>query len=152
MPVRLWEPNPAQRRLLRALALDPSVARWIGPAGPDSTLLGVAHWCSRTPQAPILVGFVHLDLIEHGRTTGAFDIALHPDYRGRGLALAAVRAAETALHDRGVDSVCLGVHERNAAARRLYARAGYRETARIPAPDGAPALLLERFVGVTSRR
>ncbi len=55
---------------------------------------------------------------------------VHPDYRGRGLAKTALTAGMTCLAASGVKTVRLEVDDANAAAKRVYSAAGFREVGR----------------------
>jgi ribosomal protein S18 acetylase RimI-like enzyme len=78
-----------------------------------------------------IVGFVMF-----GPETGSYDqsvdrgivenVFVRADYRGRGVGSALLDAAERALIDSGVDRIALEAMANNDAARRLYARRGYR--------------------------
>jgi len=52
------------------------------------------------------------------------DLAVLPEYRGRGIGGALLRAVETAARDRGCVKLTLEVQENNERARRVYERAG----------------------------
>ena len=77
-------------------------------------------------------------------------IATAPEYRCQGLARVVLRDVETKAGHRGATRIFLEVAEDNAAARHLYARAGYIEISRRAgyyARDGqdpVDALILER--------
>lgn len=77
-------------------------------------------------------------------------VAVAPARRGRGLARKLLDLHLRRLAGLGATAVFLEVDEDNAPARRLYARAGFREVGRRPAyyaRDGAPpanALVLRR--------
>ena len=77
-------------------------------------------------------------------------VAVAPARRGRGLARKLLDLHLRRLAGLGAVAVFLEVDEDNAPARRLYARAGFREVGRRPAyyaRDGAPpanALVLRR--------
>lgn len=78
-------------------------------------------------------------------------IAVAPDARRKGRARALLTAGEIRLAGAGAARVFLEVAEDNAAARALYAAAGYREIARRPAyyrrAEGkVDALLLEKVL------
>ena len=55
---------------------------------------------------------------------------VHPDYRGRGLAKTALTAGMTCLAENGAKTVRLEVDDANAAAKRVYFAAGFREVGR----------------------
>jgi ribosomal protein S18 acetylase RimI-like enzyme len=56
------------------------------------------------------------------------DVAVHQDWRGRGLGTALLLQAMRRLSSRGLRKVALKVVEENAVARRLYARHGFTAT------------------------
>lgn len=60
-------------------------------------------------------------------------LAVAPRARGRGLGRALVQAMLDAAHEDGATRVLLEVAESNAAARALYAGAGFTEIGRRPA-------------------
>lgn len=55
------------------------------------------------------------------------DIAVAADARGQGIGEALLRTALLAFKERGLSEVALKVHADNMAARRLYARLGFRK-------------------------
>jgi GNAT superfamily N-acetyltransferase len=59
------------------------------------------------------------------------DLFVLPAYRRRGLATALLSAAETFVRSLGAREMRLGVIDRNAGARALYARAGFRDYVRV---------------------
>jgi ribosomal-protein-alanine N-acetyltransferase len=73
-------------------------------------------------------------------------LAVIPAARRAGLGAALLRAAEARAAAAGARSMFLEVAPGNAAARALYASAGYAEVGRRPRyyPDGSDALLLAR--------
>lgn len=79
-------------------------------------------------------------------------LATHPDHRRDGFAQSVLSLLETEAARRGATRLFLEVAEDNAAARALYAGAGYRETARrakyYARPDGvhSDALILEKHL------
>jgi ribosomal protein S18 acetylase RimI-like enzyme len=56
------------------------------------------------------------------------DIVVDPERRGRGVGRMLLDATVAALHSRGATQVVLSTAERNAAAQRLFANAGFRPT------------------------
>lgn len=80
-------------------------------------------------------------------------VAVAPGDRGRGLARRLLDLHLRRLAGLGIRAVFLEVDEDNAPARRLYARAGFREVGRrpgyYPQPSGvaAAALILRRDLG-----
>ena len=71
-------------------------------------------------------------------------LAVQPDSRRRGLGRALLRAAMAAARHQGARSMVLEVSVHNAAARPLYADAGFVEVGQRPRyyADGADALIL----------
>jgi ribosomal protein S18 acetylase RimI-like enzyme len=55
------------------------------------------------------------------------DLAVLAAYRGRGIGRALLERAEAFARERGGGTLRVGVRSRNAAARRLYASAGFAE-------------------------
>lgn len=62
--------------------------------------------------------------------TALFGMALHPEYRGRGLGEGLLRSAEQWARDVGVLKISLAVFATNERAIRLYQRVGYHEEGR----------------------
>jgi len=57
-----------------------------------------------------------------------YDIVVDPDYRQQGVGRLLVDATLEALKSKGVPRVVLSTAEKNAAAQRLFDRAGFRRT------------------------
>jgi ribosomal protein S18 acetylase RimI-like enzyme len=57
-----------------------------------------------------------------------YDIVVDPAHRGRGVGRMLLEATLAALEGRGAPRVVLSTAERNEAAQRLFARAGFRRT------------------------
>lgn len=84
-----------------------------------------AHLLTRDGRAFVL-GRIILDEAE------ILTLASHPDSQRQGQARRALAAFEQAAQAKGAAQVFLEVAEDNAAARALYAAAGYRQTGRRP--------------------
>jgi len=56
------------------------------------------------------------------------DLVVDPSHRGRGVGRLLLEAAAEALEARGAPQIVLSTAERNEAAQRLFARAGFRRT------------------------
>lgn len=71
-----------------------------------------------------------------------YSLIVHPGYQGRGIAAALLRAAEQAALRRGCSVLSLEVRADNAAALRLYQKAGFSLARQIPGyyMDHSPAL------------
>ena len=78
-------------------------------------------------------------------------IGVRPDARGGGIGAALLARCEAEAERAGVRRVFLEVSDRNAAAARLYDRAGYVRTGRRTRyyADGADALLMEKALAPT---
>jgi ribosomal protein S18 acetylase RimI-like enzyme len=94
------------------------------------------------PDAIVLVAHDHGDVIGYayaavegydymalrGPAGVLHDIIVDPEYRGRGVGGLLLDATLAALRARGAPRVVLSTAERNEAAQRLFARAGFRRT------------------------
>jgi ribosomal protein S18 acetylase RimI-like enzyme len=60
------------------------------------------------------------------------DLAVRPEYQGRGIATALIAAAEREARRRHVAKIRLEVSVANKAAQRLYQRSGYTVTTQDP--------------------
>ena len=94
-----------------------------------------------------LVGFIMSRLAAD--EAEILSVAIAPARRGRGLSRPLLDFHLRSLAGRAVRTVFLEVDEHNAAARRLYARAGFREVGRRAGyyGSGAAALVLRRDLG-----
>ena len=105
-----------------------------------------------------LVG--NLSLIQQPRQKRAYfliaNVAVHPDYRRRGIARALTEAALADTRIRQLDQVWLQVDERNQAAIKLYADMGFNEMARRTSwrshPSSQPASLPRAGLRLRPRR
>jgi ribosomal protein S18 acetylase RimI-like enzyme len=61
-----------------------------------------------------------------------YSLRVKPDFRGRGLGTQLIRAAESALQQKGMHTASIGVEKTNPRARALYERLGYRVVAEDP--------------------
>ena len=55
------------------------------------------------------------------------NVAVHPEHRGRGLAIFLIKDALSDVQKRGAKAASLEVRKSNTSARRLYAGLGFRE-------------------------
>ncbi|HHX65011.1 MAG TPA: GNAT family N-acetyltransferase [Chloroflexi bacterium] len=84
----------------------------------ENKAVGLLHaWLRHTLDIPIFVPrrYVEID-----------NIAVRPDWRGRGIGRALMEAAESWARTRGAKSVELTVWEFNVGARAFYEELGYR--------------------------
>lgn len=92
------------------------------------------------------VGYVLLLYRKGAKAARLYSLAVAPDARGSGTALALVSAAEKEARKKGCARLRLEVRESNMAARRLYERAGFallnRKTGYYQ--DGETALQMEK--------
>jgi [ribosomal protein S18]-alanine N-acetyltransferase len=102
----------------------------------------------RSPTATLLVaeadgvlGYALLHRRSGSRIGRLSSIAVRPDAGRRGVARRLLAALEAEAARQGCDRLRLEVRADNAAARRLYERAGYRLFETVPDyyEDGAPA-------------
>jgi len=133
----LGEPNGAliKEAMARHIVTDGLLVARTDPASapntPDGRTIGAEGKGEGGGRTNGIVGFVMF-----GPETGSYDqsvdrgiienVYVHADYRDRGIGGALLAAAETALADSGVDTIALEVMAENDAARRFYARRGYR--------------------------
>jgi ribosomal protein S18 acetylase RimI-like enzyme len=99
--------NPAPGQLIgRVLGPDGAVGHlWLGPAGTDP-----ARWW-------------------------VWDVAIEPEFRGRGFGRAAMELADRLARANGARTIGLNVFGRNTVARNLYASLGYEESAVVMRKD-----------------
>jgi ribosomal-protein-alanine N-acetyltransferase len=104
----------------------------------------VAH---RVMQRRLLVGFIMSRMAAD--EAEILSVAIAPARRGRGLSRPLLDFHLRCLAGRGAKTVFLEVDEQNEPARRLYARAGFREVGRRQGyyQSGATALVLRRDLG-----
>jgi ribosomal-protein-alanine N-acetyltransferase len=95
-----------------------------------------------------LAGFVVADTVpNHGRPIGHVkDIAVAPDYRGRGIGTTLLERALGILATEGTRAVKLEVRASNDVAIRLYERHGFEVRRTVPRyyDDGEDALVMIR--------
>ncbi len=120
-----------------------SVARLVR-ASSAVVLVAVPTPDSRLP-TPVCGALVLLTR-RNSRVARIYSVVVHPRARGQGLGRALVLSAETAARRRGCRAVSLEVRESSRAARALYRKLGYAETARLPRyyDDGASGLRLRK--------
>ena len=94
----------------------------------------------------VVVGYVIADTVPNaGRTLGHVkDIAVHPDYRGRGIGARLLGSALTVMREKRASRVKLEVRESNDSAIRLYRRFGFQFRRTLPRyyDDGEDAYVL----------
>jgi [ribosomal protein S18]-alanine N-acetyltransferase len=118
--------------------------------GEDEVYRLLADQANVTHRAMIrhsLVGFIMSRLAAD--EAEILSVAIAPARRGRGLSRPLLDFHLRTLAGRAARAVFLEVDEHNAPARRLYARAGFREVGRRKAyyESGATALVLRRDLG-----
>jgi GNAT superfamily N-acetyltransferase len=64
-----------------------------------------------------------------------YDVAIEPEYRGRGYGRGAMELAERLARAHGAWTIGLNVFRHNEVARRLYVSLGYREAAVVMRKD-----------------
>ncbi|MBA4284277.1 MAG: GNAT family N-acetyltransferase [Xanthomonadaceae bacterium] len=85
------------------------------------------------------------------RAMRTYSVVVAPEARGLGIGQRLVEALQAIAADEACARVTLEVRADNRAARALYARLGYRETASLPGyyEDGADGLRLSRDLAAT---
>ncbi len=86
------------------------------------------HYTAGIYRGGDLIGFINDVEIEGGRVELGY--ALHPRCFGQGYATEAFRAAVEALLGQGIQEVCAGAFEENAASFRVMEKAGLSRTRR----------------------
>ena len=96
-------------------------------ASPEAVLLVAEHDGQ-------VVGYAYAGIEGHdwmslrGPAGVLHDLLVDPDHRGKGVGAMLLQAVLTRLQERGASQVVLSTAERNEAAQRLFARAGFRRT------------------------
>jgi len=109
------------------------------------------HYARRWPQW-FLVAECQGRLVGYAMASGGrrraelASIAVHPDWQGRGIALALLQELERRLAAAGLDEIRLCVRVTNSRAIRFYRRAGFQElgTVRHYYADGSDALRMHK--------
>ncbi|MEM2904321.1 MAG: ribosomal protein S18-alanine N-acetyltransferase [Candidatus Bathyarchaeia archaeon] len=80
-----------------------------------------------------------------GRTAHILSLAVHPEWRRKGIGLALLKNVVCSARRSKASSIRLEVRESNLVAQRLYAQAGFSESGRIRAyyEDGEDAVVME---------
>jgi ribosomal protein S18 acetylase RimI-like enzyme len=145
LDVASWDASSVFPSVLARLADEPFFTDDHGPeahlvAELDGVVAGYARLRPATP------------LAENAHVVQVNGLAVAPFARGRGVALALLAATEDLARSRGAAKVTLRVLGTNAAARRVYQRAGYVEEGRLRGEfriDGVEVddHLLARYLG-----
>src|SRR5690606_37338600 len=81
----------------------------------------VIGWCDITP--------LSREILAH---RGELGMAVHPDFRGRGIGRDLIRTALNAARESGLEQVELTVRTDNPAATALYERSGFQKVGMSP--------------------
>lgn len=94
----------------------------------------------------LTAGYALVSFRKGSRIARLYSIATDPDFRGRGLGLSLLQAAEKVARSCRASAMRLEVRGRNRRAIALYERQGYRRFGRIADyyEDGATALRYEK--------
>lgn len=102
-------------------------------------------WSLVRHPALLLNGMLWGRLLRHPRGTSAdaessgtahlISVAVHPDWRGRGIFVDLVSAAARRSAARGTRAIRTGVYRSNAASRRAFGKAGWDEVPALETPD-----------------
>jgi ribosomal-protein-alanine N-acetyltransferase len=119
---------PAVHAIERAVFSDPWSERDFRECLAPPVLFLVAD-----PEASTSEGVAGYVIAHHAADEGEIlNLAVRPGHQRRGVGRELVKRVLATLHTRGVSHAFLEVRESNAAARSLYARAGFREVGRRP--------------------
>lgn len=77
----------------------------------------------------ILHGFVIILFRKGTRVAGIETLDVHPEFRGKGVALTLLKAAEEEIKKRGIERIRLEVSTGNTFAIRVYEKAGFAKVA-----------------------
>jgi ribosomal protein S18 acetylase RimI-like enzyme len=69
---------------------------------------------------------VHAKLLKRNQAGWIFNVASHPDFRGRGILQRLFGELETRARDMGITRLAIHVRADNVRARRAYEKAGFR--------------------------
>jgi len=123
-------------------ALDPLSRETLREMRSLGWLLGPLFWLSNTMSLPLAETYDGFVWMEEGRIVGNVtvhrrysekkgwfisNLAVHPDYRRRGIARRLVSAGVQMARQRGASRISLEVRAENSAARALYAKLGFAE-------------------------
>jgi ribosomal protein S18 acetylase RimI-like enzyme len=97
-----------------------------------------------------LVGLLVLE--DEGVRSLVFSVAVAPERRGAGIGRKLLTFAEEIARKRGHRTIALYANARWERNIRIYARFGYRETARRPHPDLADTIVVDMEKQLTSAR
>ncbi|WP_206787096.1 GNAT family N-acetyltransferase [Amycolatopsis sp. MtRt-6] len=128
--VRLRPIGAADRARVREILAAPEVARWWGE--PESETEGVyavedGFVCYAIEYDGAVVGLIQSseELDPQYRHAG-IDIAVHPDFHGRGIGTAAIRALARHLFAQGHHRLTIDPAAANETAIRVYTKVGFR--------------------------
>lgn len=107
------------------------------------TLPSIDRW--KAVASEQLVGFVACDVRRSQRTAWIATVAVHPDYRGRGIGDRLMQIAEERC---GMSRMRLSVRISNGAAQALYSRRGYVQVDVWPRyyVGGEDAIVMEKLL------
>jgi ribosomal protein S18 acetylase RimI-like enzyme len=123
-------------------ALDPLSRETLREMRALAWLLGPLFWLSSTMRLPLAESYDGFVWMEEGRIVGNVtvhrrygekkgwfisNLAVHPDYRRRGIARGLVLAGVQMAQQKGAPRISLEVRADNTAARRLYEQLGFAE-------------------------
>jgi GNAT superfamily N-acetyltransferase len=134
-------------RQMRRLAQEQYSFRWPGDylASGGPGIQGGLVWEEKGRVIGNLSLIPHMDSAQ--RVFLIANVAVHPDYRGQGIARALTQAALDQIRRYGVHSARLQVREDNQPAHNLYKHLGFRETARrttwVSTPGKVPTSLAD---------
>lgn len=131
LETRCFTLDAQSRRSLRHLLTGANATVWVAEGG------------------GAIVAYTVLLFRRGSRGARLYSIAVDPAARGAGFAGALLAAAEDEARARGCRRLRAEARKGNAASRSLFAAAGYRETAILPAyyPGGESGIRLQKDLG-----
>jgi ribosomal-protein-alanine N-acetyltransferase len=86
---------------------------------------GNDYYCVLVDRADRALGYGYLRGWDEGYQEPSLGVAIHPEFRGRGLAQFLMERLHDVAWSRGASVIRLRVHDSNDTAKRLYTRLGY---------------------------
>ncbi len=155
--VRLRPIGPADRVRVREILATPEVARWWGE--PDREAEGLyeveeGYSVYVIEDGGVVAGVVQgCEELDPQYRHAGIDIAVHPDFHGRGIGTDAIRTLARHLFDRGHHRLTIDPAAANETAIRVYTKVGFRPVGVLRryerGPDGTwhDGLLLDLLKG-----
>jgi ribosomal-protein-alanine N-acetyltransferase len=135
MHVRALEPRDV-RAVLAIQKASPEAAQWTAADYAHIDQTATQAWIAETEASSEAVAF--LVVRQAADELEILNLAVHPDYRGRGTASILLKAAIVRARESGAAKIFLEVRESNAAAISFYKRFGFNAAGCRPHYYGNP--------------